>query len=406
MEFLKAISAAEALAIISSFRVEPATETVALNDALHRILAEDILSAEDIPPFPRSLVDGYALKVKDIQGAKETTPLFLYVQGEIRIGEASRIELHDGKCVYLTTGAMVPEGADGVVMQEFVRAAGDAVEVTKTLHKGENICFQGEDIAKGAVVLQKGRSLSPFDIGVLSVIGRPAVPVYKRPAAGVISTGDEIVSVEEAPPFGKIRDINGHTITNLLKGNGADCRFLGIGKDTVDSIAGKLELARECDLIILSGGSSKGQRDYMADAITRLGGEILFHGINIKPGKPTIFGKLWGKPVFGLPGHPNSCAMVMMRFVLPLVRRLKGEEGYREKKMAGMLGTNVPSTSGVEEYVKVAVREVDGECDVTPIFAKSSVISSFVGATGYIIVPEGKDGYEKDEKVEVYLFPQ
>jgi len=404
MEFLKAVSSSEALAMINSFRADPEKETVAINDALHRILAEDILSPEDIPPFPRSLVDGFALKVKDIQGAKETAPLFLYVQGEIRIGEAASVELEDGKCVYLTTGAMIPEGADGVVMQEFVRAAGDAIEVTKTLHRGENICFRGEDIAKGAVILKKGGRLSPFDIGALSGIGRPAVPVYKLPVAGVISTGDEIVPVEEAPPFGKIRDINGHTIANLLKGNGAACTFFGIGKDSVGSIAEKLQLARASDLMILSGGSSKGQRDYMADAITRLGGEILFHGINIKPGKPTIFGKLWGKPVFGLPGHPNSCAMVMMRFVLPLLRKLKGEERYREKKAAGILSTNIPSTSGIEEYVKVTVREVDGDRYVSPVFSKSSAISSFVGASGYVIVPEGKDGYEKDERVEVYLF--
>ncbi len=404
MEFLRAVSSAEALAIIGSFRADPMKETTGINDVLHRILSEDVVSQEDIPSFPRSLVDGFALKVKDIQGAKETNPSFLYVQGEIRIGEATRIELEDGKCVYLTTGAMIPEGADGVVMQEFARPAGDAIEVTKTLHKGENICFQGEDIAKGAVVLQKGRKLSAFDVGVLSVIGMSVVPVYKQPVAGIISTGDEIVSVEEAPPFGKIRDINRYTVANLLKGSGAVCNFLGIGQDTVDSIADKLQLARECELIILSGGSSKGQRDCIADAVLRLGGEMLFHGINIKPGKPTIFARLWGKPVFGLPGHPNSCAMVMMRFVLPLLRRMKGEEGYRERTMPGILSTNIPSTSGVEEYVKVTIREIDGERYVSPIFSKSSVISSFVDASGYVIIPEGKDGCEKDEKVEVYLF--
>ncbi|OPY76411.1 MAG: Molybdopterin molybdenumtransferase [Syntrophorhabdus sp. PtaU1.Bin058] len=404
MEFLKAISSEEALGVIDSFAADPVKETVSINDVLHRILAEDAVSHEDIPPFPRSLVDGFALKVKDIQGAKETSPVFLYIQGEIKIGEAASVELEDGKCIYLTTGAMIPEGADGVVMQEFVRTAGDAVEVTKTLHRGENICFQGEDITKGKIVLQRGRKVTAFDVGLFSVIGMPDVPVYKRPVAGIISTGDEIVSVEEAPPFGKIRDINGHTIANILKDNGASCIFFGIGKDTVDSIAGKLELTRECDLVIISGGSSKGQRDYIADAIVRLGGEILFHGINIKPGKPTIFGRLWGRPVFGLPGHPNSCAMVTMRFVLPLLRRLKGEEGYKEKRVPGILSTNIPSTSGVEEYVKVAVREVDGSPYVTPIFSKSPVISSFVDASGYIIVPEGKDGYEKDEKVEVCLF--
>lgn len=404
MEFLKAVSSGEALAIIDSFRADPVKEAIGINDVLHRILAENVVSLEDIPPFPRSLVDGFALKVKDIQGAKETNPSFLYIQGEIKIGEGTHVELEDGKCIYLTTGAMIPEGADGVVMQEFVRTAGDAIEVTKTLHRGENICFQGEDITIGKIVLQKGRKISAFDIGVLSVIGMSGVPVYKRPVAGIISTGDEIVSVEETPPFGKVRDINGHTIANLLKGNGASFNFFGIGQDTVDSIADKLQLTRECDLIILSGGSSKGQRDCIADAISRLGGEILFHGINIKPGKPTIFGRLWGKPVFGLPGHPNSCAMVTMRFVLPLLRRLKGEEGYREKRVPGILSTNIASTSGVEEYVKVTIREVDGDRYVSPIFSKSPVISSFVDASGYIIVPEGRDGYEKDEKVEVYLF--
>ncbi|MDD5007524.1 MAG: molybdopterin molybdotransferase MoeA [Syntrophorhabdaceae bacterium] len=404
MEFLKAVSSQEALAIIDSFRADPVKETIGIDDALHRILAGDVVSPEDIPPFPRSLVDGFALKVKDIQGAKETNPSFLYIQGEIKIGEPADVELEDGKCVYLTTGAMIPEGADGVVMQEFVRTAGDAIEVTKTLHRGENICFQGEDIAKGRIVLQKGRKISAFDIGVLSVIGMSGVSVYKRPVAGIISTGDEIVSVEETPPFGKVRDINGHAIANILKGNGASCNFFGIGKDTVDSIAGKLQLTGECDLIILSGGSSKGQRDCIADAIARLGGEILFHGINIKPGKPTIFGRLWGKPVFGLPGHPNSCVMVTMRFVLPLLRRLKGEEGYRVKRMPGILSTNISSTNGVEEYVKVTIIEVDGDRYVSPIFSKSPVISSFVDAAGYIIVPEGRDGYEKDEKVEVVMF--
>ena len=404
MEFLKVVSPGEASAIIGSFAADPVVETIRIDDILHRILAVDIVSPEDIPPFPRSLVDGFALKVKDIQGAKETNPSFLYIQGEIKIGEPTHVALEDGKCIYLTTGAMIPEGADGVVMQEFVRAAGDAVEVTKTLHRGENICFQGEDIAKGKIVLQRGRRISALDVGVLSVIGISDVPVYKRPAAGIISTGDEIVSVEETPPFGKIRDINGHTIANILKDNGASCIFFGIGQDTVDSIAGKLQSARERDLIILSGGSSKGQRDCIADAIVRLGGEILFHGINIKPGKPTIFGRLWGRPVFGLPGHPNSCAMVTMRFVLPLLRRLKGEEGYREKRMPGILSTNIPSTSGVEEYVKVTVREIDGDRYVSPVFSKSPVISSFVDASGYIIVPEGRDGYEKDEKVEVVLF--
>jgi molybdopterin molybdotransferase len=350
-------------------------------------------------------VDGYAVKVKDTYGARESTPALLVPAGEVRVGEATEKRMGEGEAVYVATGAMLPEAADGVVMQEYVRRSADDLEVTRSLRRGENICFAGEDVRAGQVVLERGKGLTPFDIGVLAALGITRVSVYRQPEIGLISSGDEVVPVEEAPPPGKIRDINTHTVSSLLMDKGCMVRFAGIARDAVRDVRDKLSMVRESDMILLSGGSSKGQMDFVTTAIEALGGTVLFHGLNIKPGKPTIFANLWGKPVFGLPGHPVSCAMVVLRFVLPLVRRLKGEtREERSHAVRGRLATNVPSSYGIEEYVRVTIERAEDLVVVTPIFAKSSVISMLSRADGYFIVPEGKEGLEAGEEVEVFFF--
>ena len=406
MEFLTAITSDVALRIIASFPLaERQTVEVPLEAAPDRVLAADIIAAEDIPPFSRSLVDGYAVKVKDTYGARESTPALLVPAGEVRVGEATEKRMGEGEAVYVATGAMLPEAADGVVMQEYVRRSADDLEVTRSLRRGENICFAGEDVRAGQVVLERGKGLTPFDIGVLAALGITRVSVYRQPEIGLISSGDEVVPVEEAPPPGKIRDINTHTVSSLLMDKGCMVRFAGIARDAVRDVRDKLSMVRESDMILLSGGSSKGQMDFVTTAIEALGGTVLFHGLNIKPGKPTIFANLWGKPVFGLPGHPVSCAMVVLRFVLPLVRRLKGEtREERSHAVRGRLATNVPSSYGIEEYVRVTIERAEDLVVVTPIFAKSSVISMLSRADGYFIVPEGKEGLEAGEEVEVFFF--
>ncbi len=404
MEFLKSITPKRAREIIGAFPIQPRRETVRIEEALNRVLSEDIVSEEDVPPFSKSLVDGFAVIAKDTHGAKETSPLFLTVEGKVEIGTETHLALEEGSSVGISTGAMIPSGADAVVMEEHARRLPDAVEVTRTVYKGENICFKGEDIARGDHVLKAGKNLSAFDIGVLAALGVSQIPVYKKPAVAIISSGDEIVPVDEAPPPGKIRDINRYTVSNLVKKTGAETSFIGIARDRIEEITEKLKLAQRHDLILISGGSSKGERDYITDAIERLGGEILFHGLSIKPGKPTIFGNLGGKPVFGLPGHPNSCIMVTIRFVLPLLCRMEGEIVAEDSIITGVLTTNIPSTYGIEEYVRVAVEAVDGTNYVTPVFAKSSVISSLARSSGYIVIPESAEGYEKDERVEIHLF--
>ncbi len=404
MEFLKAITAREALDMIDAFPVSLHTEVVSIDESLGRIVAEDIVAHENIPPFSRSLVDGYAVKVKDAQGAKETSPALLFYKGEIRIGEETKAILEDGSCIYISTGAMMPEGADGVVMQEHTRRMGDAIEIIKTIHKGENIIFTGEDIKLGSIVLKQGKRLAPFDLGVLAALGIADVWSYKRLKIALISSGDEIIAVDKRPAPGQIRDINRYTILNMLKNTCSDVEFVGITRDNPEDIQEHLLAARESDIILVSGGSSKGERDYITTSIEQLGGTILFHGVNIKPGKPTIFASLWGKPVFGLPGHPVSCIMALARFVIPLVKRLQGETRAAEKQTRGVLATNIPSSYGIEEYVRVEIVYDDTGCKVAPLFSKSSVISSLSQATGYIIVPEGKEGFEKGEEIVVYYF--
>ena len=404
MDFLTSITAGEALGIIASFSLDPLQITeVSLEEAAFRILAEEIIAPEDIPPFSRSLVDGYAVKAKDTYGARESAPALLLPKGEIPVGEATEKSVGEGEAVYVATGAMVPAGADSVVMQEHVRRSADDLEVLGSVRRGENICFKGEDIGKGEAVLPMGKALSPFDIGVLAALGITRVRVFRQPLVGLASSGDEVVPVEAHPPLGKIRDINTHTISNLLKAKGCSVLFAGIAEDSLPDLTDKLSLMRECDMMLLSGGSSKGQADFVTAAIEALGGEVLFHGINIRPGKPTIFATLWGKPVFGLPGHPVSCAMVTLRFVFPLVERLKGETPPAHGRVIrGTLATNVPSSFGVEEYVRVTIERSAAASAVRPVFAKSSVISTLSRADGFIIIPEGAEGLEGGVEVEVY----
>lgn len=405
MDFLKSVTSKKALEIISAFPVFLKKETVAIEHALGRVFAEDIVSAEDIPPFSRSLVDGFAVKAKDTYGAKETNPLFVVLKGEVKIGEGTGLRIEEGECVRVSTGSMLPEGTDGVVMQEYVRHLPDAIEITKVVRQGENICFRGEDFKKGDTILKKGKRISFFDLGILATIGIQQVEVYRIPSVGIISTGDEIIQVDEKPEPGKIRDINRYTLSNLLKRYNFLVDFSGIARDNINDITEKINLVRQSDIILISGGSSKGDKDYIIESIERLGGEILFHGINIKPGKPTIFARLWDKPLFGLPGHPGSCIMVAIRFVLPLLKRLGGETDWGAKDTyTGILTTNVPSSLGIEECIEVAVERVDEKVHVIPIFSKSSVISAFSRASGYIVVPEDVEGYEKGREVEINPF--
>ncbi len=404
MEFLTSITAAQALEIIATFPLSEREHTVVdLDDAIGRVAASDVIAQEDVPPFSRSLVDGYAVRARDTYGARETSPALTTRNGEVRVGEVAQAAVRDGECVYVATGAMIPDGADAVVMQEYTRPMGSSIEITRPARQGENICFRGEDIERGRTVIKSGTELSAFSIGVLAALGVSRVPVRPEPIVTLISSGNEIVPVTIAPPPGKVRDINTYVVSALLRRHGCTVHAHGIAEDSPGAIIEKLNTAQDADLILISGGSSKGQSDFVVTALGQLGGSVLFHGLNIKPGKPTIFGTLWDKPVFGLPGHPASCSMVVLRFVLPLVRRLRGKrETTVQPALRAVLAGNIPSSYGIEEYVRVKLAVQAGTTTASPVFAKSSVISTLHDAHGYVIIPEGREGLEAGEEVEVY----
>ncbi|HPP07156.1 MAG TPA: molybdopterin molybdotransferase MoeA [Syntrophorhabdaceae bacterium] len=405
MDFLKSVSTKDACIILKNFNIQLDIECIKIDNAYNRVIAQDILSKEDVPYFSRSLVDGYAIKAKDTYGAKETSPRFLNVIGEVKIGEITDLKIDDGECVRVSTGSMIPEGSDGVIMQEYVREMLDSIEITRVVRRGENICFKADDIKKDEKVVERGKRLDFFDMGILASLGISKVDVYKKPQVGIISTGDEIVDIIETPKPGQIRDINRYVITGLLAREGFSVKSSGIARDNLKEIEEKIIQVMNTDLILISGGSSKGERDYIVEAIEKLGGEIIFHGINIKPGKPTIFAKLKDKPVFGLPGHPASCTIVALRFVIPFLKKMEGQESFLpESAYMGVLTSNVPSSLGIEEYVEITAEKRYDKILVTPLFSKSSLISTFTKAKGYIIVPEDKEGLEKEEIVEVYTF--
>ncbi|MCS7281227.1 MAG: molybdopterin molybdotransferase MoeA [Desulfobacterota bacterium] len=404
LDFLTTVSPKYAREIIDSYVTPLGFESLSIKSCLGRVLASDLISPEDLPYFDRSLVDGYAMRSKDSQGASETNPLVLWKKGSVRVGELPKISVSEGECVYVSTGAYVPSGADSVIMQEFTREMGDVVEIMKPVYKGENIVRMGEDIKKGDIIFKKGKRITVHDIGIFAALGLTKIPVFKKPKVAIISTGDEIVSPDEKAGSGKIRDINGYLLDGLFTKLGGETVTPGIAKDEIEDVVNKLSLVKDCDIFCVSGGSSKGERDVIAKALEKSGGRILFHGVNIRPGKPFLFGLIWDKPFFGLPGHPLSCLIVTYRFVVPFFLKVAGCSETSPKTLKGVLITNVPSSQGIEEYVNVRIIPKGREIFVEPIFAKSAVISVLTFSCGYIVVDENREGYEKGEEVDVYFY--
>jgi molybdopterin molybdotransferase len=402
VEFLNLKSSDKAFRLIVQSPIPLDVEDIPLETSLGHVLARDVRSPEDLPAFSRSLVDGYAVKAADTHGASETNPAPLTLKGEVLVGMDASLSVARGSCAYVSTGAMVPRGADGIVMQEYTSRTEDLVQVGRTVHKGENITFAGEELRRGRTVLKKGTVVNAFAMGVLGALGISRLPVFRQARVGLISSGDELIPVDEGLAPGRVRDINRYSVTGLLSREGSEVSFHGIAGDNLTNLCEMLGYASNDDLILVSGGSSKGTRDFMTAALTELGGTVLFHGINIRPGKPTIYGRLHDKPVFGLPGHPISCAMVVIRFVLPLIRASQGQNPRPEPAHFATLSSNVPSSPGIEEYVAVTVEKTRSGYSANPIFTKSSALSSLTGASGYIVVPHSREGLDEGEPVEVF----
>ena len=378
------------------------TEIVSLEKSLGRALAEDIISKESIPAFDRSTVDGYAVRASDTYGSSESIPAQLDIIGEILMGEEALIIPKDGQCVKISTGGMLPEGADSVIMVENTdNSFGDMCLAYKSVSPYENVNRKGDDIKENTLIYTKGRKITSKEIGVLSALGISEVTVFRKPKVGIISTGDEIVSVDTPLTFGKIRDINSHILCALMRENGCEATLYGIVRDDYGEILSAMKKAvSENDIVLISGGSSAGARDMTVDIISKLG-EVYLHGIAMKPGKPTIVGKICGKAVFGLPGHPVASYFVTLRLVKPLVDIMLCRNNNARRIKSKML-QNISSNHGREEILCVKLTDEGA----MPVYGKSGVISLLSESDGYIIIDRNCEGLKAGDEAEIYLFQE
>ena len=382
-----------------------------LGELLGRVCAQDVQSHESLPAFTRSAMDGYAVHASDTFGASESSPAYLQLSGEVRMGVPAIEPLPPGCARKIHTGAMLPPGADAVVMIEATNLHGDDVEVLESVAPGEDVIVQGEDVARGEVVVPAGRRLRAAEVGALSAIGVTTVEVFARPRVAVLSTGDEVVPAGLQPALGQVRDVNAATIAAAIVGAGGIPVACGIAPDDEEAMFEAASLALEtADALVLSAGSSVSVRDLTARVVDRLGPPgVLVHGIAIKPGKPTVLAMCAGKPVIGLPGNPASALVVAWRILAPLVRALGGETGVGEDtrgqcEVDAVLTLDVPSRPGREDYVAARLaRDDDGTLHATPLFGKSNLIFTLVRADGLIVIPLDRAGERAGSTVRVIV---
>lgn len=392
------ISSGEALKIIQE-RSQPLerTEQVNLEEALQRVLAQDLIAEIAVPPFSRAAEDGYAVRAEETIGAGLYTPKPFTLVDVIQAGEEPHKELGPGECIQVATGAPIPQGADAVVRVEDTEREGDVIRISRPVHAGFDIALAGEDIKEGETVLKQGTLLSPSKIGVLAALGLRRVEVYAKPSVAIMPTGDEIVPPGEQLAPGQIYDVNTYTLFSVVKAQGGESIILGSVADDLEAIKERILKALDYDLIALSGGSSVGERDLLMDAIRELG-DLHFHGVQVKPGKPTWFATVEGKPVFGLPGYPTSCLSDAYLFLAPALRKMAHLPPLMRPKVRAKLAQRIASPLGREQFFTVKLKE--GK--VHPAFKSSGAITSMAQADGYIIIPINVDLLERDEKVEVH----
>ena len=382
--------------------IAPITRTSRLEviEANGRVLAATITSARDVPPFARAGMDGYAVRAEDTFGASRFEPRTLQVIEKIYTGEVPTQSIATGEAAEIATGAPMPEGADAVVMvEETERAGANDVHIFTPVYPRQNVGRQGADIVSGQAVLGIGDVLNPSRIGALAALGLTKVDVFDRPSIAILSTGNEIVAPGVDLQPGQIYDINRYTLSTIIAEHGGTPVAYQTAQDTLDDLERAIDRCLNEDVLVFSGGSSVGERDLILDVIGRRG-EIVFHGIAVKPGKPTVFGVIEGKAVFGMPGYPTSCLSNAYMLLVPALRRMAHLPPYQARTIQVPLSQRIVSTTGRHQFY--TVRIVGGEAQ--PAFKASGDITSMSQADGYIEIPAQTDIVEKGQKVEVKLF--
>ena len=393
--------------INSNFEFKLPFENVSLLDCYGRILYENIVSNINLPDFRRSTVDGYAVRSRDVFGASETSPSLLDYKGDVKMGSVPEYSItFPGESLYVPTGGMLPEGADGVVMIENTEKLDEITILSnKAVAPGENVIQIGEDISSGELIMEKGTRLRPYEVGVLASMGCTEVKVIKKPRIGIVSTGDEIVNPGKEPSPGEVRDINTYLLQALILESGGEPIIYEFVKDDFDKLKDTIKKAiDECHIVLISGGSSVGKKDETLNVINSFGGsEVLVHGISIKPGKPTIIGKVSEKIVFGLPGHPLACALIYKIFVNKYINKITG---YKETNYPTLceFEINYHKAKGREEYLPVIIKSTNNKRIAQPVFSKSGLITGFSKAWGYIKIDKNLEGLVAGQIVEVNKF--
>ncbi len=404
MENIKAlktlISFNEAMQILlSNVRSVEDFEIVPIEKADERVLAEEIIAPMDVPHFDRSAMDGYAVIAEDTFGASLHNPATFTFSGSVLTGEIPEGVVERRKCFKVATGAMIPEGADSVVILEDTEIIGDKILVYKPVFPGANITKKSGDIKKGSLILKKGTVLTPSKIGVLASLGIKEVKVFKKPEIALIPTGNEVIPLEEPIQMGKVYNINSYTLSALIKENGCIPIVFSICQDDEKELRKSLEEALKYDLVIVIGGSSVGERDIVMDVLTEMG-EVLFHGIAIKPGKPTLGAVIKDKVIIGMPGHPTSCLSNGYMILIPILKKIANLPPKIYKTVKGKLSKRISVTIGRMQFLSV---KLEGE-EVIPVFKESGTITSMAEADGYIEILGNKELLERGEEVEVKLF--
>lgn len=373
-------------------------EEVPIAEAAGRVLAEDVVAGFNVPPFDRSSMDGYAVRARDTTGAS-TRPVTLRLIGVRHAGEVFDGVVEDGECVEIATGAPVPKGADAVVMVEYTMLIDGGVEIQREAKPGSNVAPEGEDIKKGEAVVKAGEALTPGRVGAVAALGFSKVKAYAKPRVAIYSTGNEVTPQGRPLKPGQVYDINSYTLSAVVEANGCVPVRRGLVRDDFDAIAAAVKDASTYDVAVFSGGSSVGVRDLFAGVVEDLG-RVHFHGLRVKPGKPTLFGEVGGAPVFGMPGYSTSCLNNAYVFLVPALRKVAGLPPAEERTVKARLSRAIKAEGEREQFYSVRVEE--GEA--VPVFKQSGDITSMAYANGYIIIPIGTQQLEAGDEVTIYLF--
>ena len=379
-------------------------EKIPLDQALGRVLAEDVVSRVNNPPLDNSAMDGYALIAQDIQSATPENPVKLEVVEEIAAGYTAKGTLKPGQTMRIMTGAPIPPGADAVLMQEDTQKDGNSILCLDRADVEENIRRAGEDVKIGEGVLKKGTTLSPAHIGMMAVVGRSQIAVSQRPTVSILSTGDEILELDETPQGPQIFNSNGHMLAAQIKSAGGIPLYLGIAKDTEKDLMEKFELALKADIVVSSGGVSVGDYDLVKSSLQKMGQDMLFWKVAMKPGKPLAFGRIGKIPIFGLPGNPVSSFVSFEQFVRPSLRKVLGCSDLSHKTVQAKLTRTIHKKPGRLHFLSSIVSWTDGEYTVTPAGEQGSgILKSAANANSLLIFPLEADEIKQGQEVAVQL---